>query len=171
MRRTKSISILLSATFIIFNSRMAMAAETTDSGFLPPIWPLLLVIAIMFIFRKQLNCVKPFASQQSDTPAAKEQTEVEAVSADTTPTKQVEAETVTDDTATKIETIVETSNDSINLKDNSSQCQASTAKGTRCKRTTTLEDTSITVDGKTYELTVCKQHNTAALKPFSELLK
>ncbi|WP_143736033.1 hypothetical protein [Methyloprofundus sedimenti] len=59
----------------------------------------------------------------------------------------------------------------IDLKDNGQQCQASTAKGTRCKRKTTLEDTSVTIDDKTYLLTVCRQHNTEQLKPFSELIK
>lgn len=75
---------------------------------------------------------------------------------------------------TKPEKPTETSqevSDKIDLKDELKQCQASTAKGTRCKRTTTLEDRNITIDDKTYTLTVCKQHNTDALKPFAGIIE
>jgi len=72
--------------------------------------------------------------------------------------------------AESTETSKEVSN-KIDLKDDLKQCQASTAKGTRCKRTTSLEERNITIDDKTYTLTVCKQHNTDGLKPFSGLIE
>ncbi len=73
-----------------------------------------------------------------------------------------------DDTATEP---AKTSTDIIDLKDDLNQCQASTAKGTRCKRTISLEERSISIDNKSYTLTVCKQHNTDGLKPFPGLMK
>lgn len=151
MLRTKSISISFSAILSPLIPEIAMAAEKSSSSFLPPIWPLLLFIAIVVIFRKQLNCVKPLDLEQPPSPAD---------------TKLVDSKTTIDDTAIN----TETTNNSINLNDNSGQCQASTAKGMRCKRTLTLQEVSVTIEDQTYILTVCKQHNTDSLKPFSGLL-
>jgi len=137
--QNKDIAITLSATIFSFNSSVLMAAENTDTSLLPPIWPLLALIIVLVVFRKQLNCVpKP---EFDDTPTAL--TEV--------PPKKPD--------------------NIIDLKDGLNQCQASTAKGTRCKRKTTLTDARISIADNTYQLTVCKQHNTDDLKPFSELIK
>jgi len=140
MHTKKTITITLFTTIASLNSSALMAADDSASSFLPPIWPLLALVIIMIVFRKQLNCVPPF---EPDT----------------------EVEKLTETTVTS------DAGDTIDLKDNLKQCQASTAKGSRCKRVTTLEDTNISINGKTYSLTVCKQHNKADLKPFSELIK
>jgi len=151
MLNKKSIIITLSSSVIAFNSGIVAAAEDSITSSLPPVWPLLAFIAFVVIFRKQLNCAPPTdLNEQSGSPVAEEPKAASTVPA--------EASTPANST-------------SIDLKDGMEQCQASTAKGTRCKRKTNLEETSLTIDDKTYQLTVCKQHNTDGLKPFSELLK
>jgi len=144
-----------------FSSEIALAAESSDAGFLITAWPLLVTSIVLIIFRKQLivqatNVIyltpEHTEADHHDTPA-----EHSVVVEDTPvaePAKQVPA-----------------SNENIDLKDGSNQCQASTAKGARCKRKSNLADTSIDFAGETYDLTVCKQHNNAALQPFSEFIK
>ena len=155
MLNKKSISALIISTFIIFSPKIALAAEESISSLLPPIWPFLAFVLLVFVFRKQLNCVPPFKPQEDQvTPVNQEPI-------------STEAETENDIAATD----TDVTDNIIDLKDNSQQCQASTAKGTRCKRKTTLEDTSVSIDNKTYLLTVCRQHNNDHLEPFSELIK
>lgn len=138
-----------------FSSEIALAAESSDAGFLITAWPLIVTSIVLIIFRKQLivqATPEHTEADHHDTPA-----EHSVVVEDTPvaePAKQVPA-----------------SNENIDLKDDSNQCQASTAKGTRCKRKSNLADTSIDFAGETYDLTVCKQHNNAALQPFSEFIK
>jgi len=156
MLNKKSISALILTTFIIFSPNIALAAEESISSLLPPIWPFLAFVLLVIVFRKQLNCVPPSKPQEDQVT----QVNQEPSSTVETETKNVVAATDT-----------EVTDNIIDLKDSSRQCQASTAKGTRCKRKTTLEDTSISIDNKTYLLTVCRQHNNDHLKPFSELIK
>lgn len=156
MLNIKSIIITLSSTAIAFNSGIAAAADDSITSSLPPLWPLLAFIIFVVIFRKQLNCTS--ATDQSEKAA--------------TPKPKAKAKAKTPEVATNTPAETSPANDnSIDLKDSAEQCQASTAKGTRCKRKTNLEETRITIDNTTYQLTVCKQHNTKGLKPFSELLK
>lgn len=152
MLNKKSITITLSSTIIAFNSGIAAASEDSITSSLPPIWPLLALIIFVVVFRKQLNCTS--ATDQSEKTAA--------------PKSKAKAPKVATSTPAKTNPV---NDNSIDLKDGTEQCQASTAKGTRCKRKTNLEETRITIDNTAYQLTVCKQHNTKGLKPFSELLK
>lgn len=157
MLAKKCITIPAIATFISLSPKFAMAAEDSITSFLPPIWPFLAFVLFVIIFRKQLNCVPPFDSQNEiPSPINPEPVTPEPPTPEATPT--TDAITTVDDNI-------------IDLKDNTQQCQASTAKGTRCKRKTTLEDTSVSIEDKTYLLTVCRQHNTKRLKPFSEFIK
>jgi len=153
MLNKKSISTLIISTFIIFSPKIALAAEESISSLLPPVWPFLAFVLLVLVFRKQLNCVPPFKPQEDQV----------------TPVNQEPISTETENVIPAPDTIV--TDNIIDLKDNSQQCQASTAKGTRCKRKTTLEDTSVSIDNKTYLLTVCRQHNNDHLEPFSELIK
>ncbi|NOQ14807.1 MAG: hypothetical protein GQ583_10090 [Methyloprofundus sp.] len=155
MLNIRSISVSVIATLITFSPTITLAAEQSTSSLLPPIWPFIAFVILVIVFRKQLNCVPPFESPEE--PAS-------PVNQEPIPTA-----TETPDTAADIDT--EVNDNIIDLKDNSQQCQASTAKGARCKRKTTLEDTSLTIDEKTYLLTVCRQHNTSSLKPYPELIK
>ncbi|MFW5443751.1 MAG: hypothetical protein ACKE51_05525 [Methylococcaceae bacterium] len=163
----KYLPSLLSSTIIVLSSDIAIAAEKTSSG--PSIagWPLLLLLAVVVIFRKKLFAEatpQPSESDHQETAvqeAAPPEIAKEPVKA---PAKKTAIKTVNKPKAEKKAT-------SIDLKDDKNQCQASTAKGTRCKRTTSLENATVSIDNKTYQLTVCKQHNNKSLKPFSELLK
>jgi len=149
MYRKKNIAISLSTLLITLNSSTLLAADNTDGSSLPPYWPLVALFLIIIIFRKQLNCVP--------APDLSEKLKTENNTTEPEPENSI--------------IISETSTTPINLKENSNQCQASTAKGARCKRTTSLEDASISIDDKIYLLTVCKQHNKKNLKPFSELFE
>ena len=153
MLNKKSLSALILTTFITFIPTIALAAEDSLSSLLPPIWPFLAFVLLVIVFRKQLNCAPPFDAQEKSLPPVNQKP-------NPTETENIVTDTDTDDT-----------DNIIDLKDNSLQCQASTVKGTRCKRKTTLEDTSVSIDNKTYLLTVCRQHNNDHLKPFSGLIK
>ena len=157
MLNKKNIPATILASFIGISPEIAMATEDSMTSFLPPIWPFLAFVLFVIIFRKQLNCVPPFEPEEDEKPVSIDQEQVP-------PEPEIA-------TATDTDTTTEVINNIIDLKDNRQQCQASTAKGTRCKRKTTLENTSISIDDKTYLLTVCRQHNTDHLKPFPEFIK
>ena len=171
------VTTLVCTTIIALSSTIAIAAENTsdDSSFAG--WPLLVLFAAVIIFRKKL-----FAEATAHPPEQDHQETAvpETVTATPEIVEEKITETVTKPTAKPVKnpakkatakTKVEKKTDSIDLTDDGSQCQASTAKGTRCKRTTNLENATVKIDNKTYQLTVCKQHNTKSLKPFAELLK
>lgn len=179
----KRISAPIFATCISLSSGNLFAAEETISSFIP-IWPFLVIVTLIFFFRKQLNCVSPSKSKENtatvepDEPVEPTSTVISETDIKTAtaivqeparvePDKPIAASIVIPETGTK----TAVNENIIDLKDNGQQCQASTAKDTRCKRKTTLEDTSVTIDDKTYLLTVCRQHNTEQLKPFSGLIK
>ncbi|WP_428356363.1 hypothetical protein [Methyloprofundus sp.] len=173
MLSKKSISAPILATCISLNSGTLFAAEESLSSAMP-IWPFLAIVGFIFIFRKQLNCVPPLEAQEDPAPViTQEQTNPEPenptpiITQEPTPVEPIELETP----AAEKSTTSTVNENIIDLKDNSGQCQGSTAKGTRCKRQTTLEDSSINIADKTYLLTVCRQHNNKQLKPFAELLK
>ena len=170
MLTKKSISAPILAIFMSLSSGNLLAAEDTISSILPPVWPFIAIVLFIFVFRKQLNCVPPFKPEDEATSPVKQALpEPEAPSSVKEEPPEAPTPTITPDTDT--ETATEASDSIIDLKDDSQQCQASTTKGTRCKRKTTLEDTSISIGDKTYLLTVCRQHNNKKLKPFSELIK
>ncbi len=173
MLTKRSITAPILATFITFSPAIAMAAEDSFTSSLPPIWPFLAFVLFVIVFRKQLNCVPPFEPQDEISPPVIEEKNIpeseqpaptEIIATDTSTVAEPEVE------VKEVEVKTEVNDNIIDLKDGGQQCQASTAKGTRCKRKTTLEDTSISLDGKTYLLTVCRQHNTDHLKPCAELL-
>ena len=179
MLTKKSISAPILATCISLSSGDLFAAEETLSSMVP-IWPFLVIVALIFFFRKQLNCAPPFKSPEDtatkspeDTATAivQEPATVEADEPQTKPEPEQEPVAPTSTVIPEATTTADINDNIIDLKDNSQQCQASTAKGTRCKRKTTLEDAAVTIDDKTYLLTVCRQHNTEQLQPFSELIK
>lgn len=146
----------LAALAFTFSSDIALAAEANDAGFLVTAWPLIVLSVVLVIFRKQLivqATPEPDDSDHHDAPVKKETAIAEE----------------TAKPAAKVKAPV--SNANIDLKENGEQCQASTTKGTRCKRKSSLEEASVTIDSKTYNLTVCKQHNNDSLQPFSELIK
>ncbi|MCK5831075.1 MAG: hypothetical protein KAH20_12325 [Methylococcales bacterium] len=153
--------IQLSVLFSSFNSNIAIAADnTTDASFSG--WPLLLLIALLIIFRKKIfsgeniNDLKENSVSTVVTKPEKKSSSKKTASPEKKPS--------TNKAKTKA---------SSSLKDISddNQCQASTAKGTRCKRTTTLEKTTTIINNKSYKLTVCSQHNNKNIKPFSDLIK
>lgn len=159
MTTNKPTIVTLSSIIFSFNSNIATAAESTNIVTSFPGWPLLLLLALVLIFRKKIF-VDESEIQQSTEPLNKEEQQETASFSEETPSEK----NPVDEQKTK------TSSSNIDIS-NDNQCQASTAKGTRCKRTTTLEKTNITITNKTYQLTVCSQHNNKKLKPFPELIK
>ncbi len=149
-----------------FSSKIALAAENNDAGFLVTAWPLIVLSIVLIIFRKQLIIQATPEKHDSDHHEAVP----EAVATGAKTVKQTVAEK-TPAKKTKKQPRAAVSSGKINIKDDSGQCQAATAKGTRCKRTSNLENASVSNKGKTYELAVCKQHNNDALQIFSEFIK
>jgi len=179
-----SISILLSAIVMALTPNVVMAVEKTGSSSAPiAAWPLVLFIVIVIILRKRIFAEatpEPEHHEEPDTqepakPAAAKQKPVKKEAVKQAPAKPQVTKKATPAKKTtpakKPENKAKATSGPIDLTDDSKQCQASTTKGTRCKRTTTLENTTATVDGKTYQLTVCTQHNNDKLKIFSGLLK
>lgn len=149
----KTIAILLSTLFLVFNSNLALAADDNGtSNFLIDLWPFLVFFIILIVFRKKL-----IAEATAHNPHA----EHHAPAAQKTSERPSEKKTE-NELQSKLQTT--------DLNDNSNQCQAATAKGTRCKRTSNLEQTTITNKGTNYQLTVCKQHNTGSLQPYSKFV-
>jgi len=59
----------------------------------------------------------------------------------------------------------------IDLFVNADQCQASTGKGTRCKRSNNLQQHQYTVGSQQYIFAVCSQHNNESFIPHPSILK
>lgn len=57
------------------------------------------------------------------------------------------------------------------LSDNVTQCQASTAKGSRCTRDNNLQIKRHAVNKKNCQFAVCKQHDSKSFKPHPSVLK
>ncbi len=156
MLTSKSLAISSISLLFAFHSRMVLAEDGGYTDFLPPIWPLLLIMSGIFIFRKQLNCVQTIKLSEPLSEVRVESNPVQAPLSQATDAPSAEPELTTDP---------------IDLKDTKNQCQASTAKGTRCKRKNTLENTSVSIDGVVYLLTACAQHNNDTLTPYSKLVE
>ena len=175
------ISILLSTIVMALSSNIAMAVENSGSSSSIAAWPLVLFIVIVIIFRKKIFAEatpEPEHQEEAEAPepakpaaAKKETVKKEVVKKAAAQPQATKKETPAKKPATKAKEKPKTASSIIDLTGDGKQCQASTTKGTRCKRTTTLENTTATVEGKTYKLTVCTQHNNDKLKIFSDLLK
>jgi hypothetical protein len=51
------------------------------------------------------------------------------------------------------------------------RCQAGTAKGTQCKRSSQLTQIQRTINKQKYKVTVCSQHDNSSFKPYDGLIK
>lgn len=169
------ISILLSAIVMALSPNIAMAVEKTGSSSSIAAWPLVVLVVVILIFRKKIfaEATPEPEHQEPDAPepakpAAVKQEAVKQAPAKPQATKK---ETPAKKPASKPKAKAKVTSGTIDLTGDGKQCQASTTKGTRCKRTTTLENITTTANGKTYQVTVCSQHNNDKLKIFSELLK
>ena len=154
-----------------FSSQIAVAAEKSDAGFLVTAWPLIVLSIILVIFRKQLiiqSTPEPHDSDHHEPEAEKKATTTKTTHE--TVTKAVK-DKPSPKPKRKPKKQAATANGTIDLKDDSNQCQAATAKGTRCKRSSSLENATVSLNGKTYKLTVCSQHNNDSLQIFSDLIK
>jgi len=184
MMTKTGISILLSVIVMALSPNIAMAVDTAGSSSSIAAWPLILLVILIIVFRKKIfaeatpepehheeagtpEAAKPVAAKQE--PVKQEAVKQEAVKK--APAKPQAAKKATPAKKPASKPKAKAASGLIDLTTDGKQCQASTAKGTRCKRTTTLENITTTVDGKTYQLTVCTQHNNDKLKIFSELLK
>ncbi len=154
-----------------FSSEIALAAEENDAGFLVTAWPLIVLSIILVVFRKQL--IIQATPEQHDS--EHHEPAPEKMAATTNTAHEVLAKATKDNPPPKLKirpkTQAATTSGTIDLKDDSNQCQAATAKGTRCKRSSSLEDATVSLNGKTYKLTVCSQHKNDSLQIFSDYIK
>lgn len=59
----------------------------------------------------------------------------------------------------------------LNVSENATQCQASTAKGSQCNRSANLTHINRTINKQKYRFAVCNQHNNQSFKPYQSLIK
>lgn len=174
----KSTVITISTLSFTLISNQALAVESTGSTTLMSAWPLILLAALFIVFRKKIFAETTFTettidSQEENNQEITEQKET-APAAKTTPSPKKSPKPAKKTTkpkattSTKKEAKSSTSNNDLS---DDGQCQGSTAKGSRCKRTTTLEKMSVTIDNKTYQLTACSQHKNDKFKPYPGLIK
>ena len=74
-------------------------------------------------------------------------------------------------TSSKTKSSKKQGDDVLVLSDNVTQCQASTAKGTRCTRDNNLQLKQQAVNQRNCRFAVCKQHNRDSFKPHASVLK
>ncbi|MCF6204958.1 MAG: hypothetical protein L3J59_15025 [Methylococcaceae bacterium] len=172
----KSTVISISTLTFTLISNQVLAAEDTDSTSFLSIGHLILIllIALTVIFRKKIFAETAIDSQEEKNQELTEQKEP-ASATKTTPNPKksptpVKKTTKPKATASTKQEKAKGSASNNDLSDDG-QCQGSTAKGARCKRTTTLEKISITIDDKTYQLTACSQHKNDKFKPYPGLIK
>jgi len=148
MKKEKKLFGPFSVIVALCYSNLAWAAEDVD--FEISIWPFVLLIAVLIIFRKKIIAESTVHHAEGEgAEVAKAVAPSPASVADNTVTSTVEAD-----------------NDIIDLTQNVEQCQGTTAKGTRCSRTANLETIVVKVDNKQYRFLTCKQHNNEGFTPF-----
>ncbi|MEE9339341.1 MAG: hypothetical protein V3U87_14800 [Methylococcaceae bacterium] len=170
----KSTVISISTLSFTLISNQALAAESTGSTIFFSAWPLFLLVALTIIFRKKIFVETTIDSQEENNQKITEQKEPEPVAKTTSAPKKsptpAKKTTKPKETASTKQEKAKSSTSNNDLSDDG-QCQGSTAKGARCKRTTTLEKISFTIDDKTYQLTACSQHKNDKFKPYPGLIK
>jgi hypothetical protein len=179
----------------------AVEGASPDASFAGWPLPLLIGLVLIFrkqIFSEVARDIEAAEGEQQEVGVEKQQETIESVEVEvevveeeekTAPVEVVEAEkevVSTQGIESKPEpepepTVVKADSDSnkqekINTSDiidlsGDTQCQGSTAKGTRCKRKTTLKTVEQVINEKVYRLTICAQHNNDRLKVFFGLIK
>ncbi len=163
MKKNK-FGLSISTPLLLALSSGVAVAQEGESSFAADYWPLILVLTVLIVFSKKLiseaqvhghddhSATPPKPVKPSPAPAARKAAPSAApkpkVSVEDKPKASATAEEVTD------------------LSVNADQCQGSTAKGTRCSRRSNLETIMVTIDGKKYKFSSCKQHNNKDFSPF-----
>jgi outer membrane biosynthesis protein TonB len=121
----------------------------------------LLVIAGVFIFRKEAEPVeekesraKPVTKKEPVVAVKKEAPKKVAVKAEVKPKIAVKSKPTA---KPKVSTVAK-KEDIKDLSVGEKQCQAATAKQTRCKRKSALESLEVTIKSKKYRYLSCSQH-------------
>ncbi len=151
MKNKNKLTGFLAFTAIFLNTNIAWAAENEAQGI--AWWPFVLLAIVLVVFRKQLIAeatVEGHHEPHAEHKAASE------------PAKAVE--TAKPATASQSESAA--TEEVVDLTQNVDQCQGTTAKGTRCRRTANLETIEVNIDQKRYRFLTCKQHNNDAFTPF-----
>ncbi len=165
----KSTVISLSILSLTLISNQALAVEKTGSTTFLSAWPLILLVVLTIVFRKKI-----FTETSVELPEETSQEEI-APANESTPAPKKSPPTTKETTKSKASASTKQekpkTNTSTNGLSDDGQCQGSTAKGARCKRTTTLEKISVKIDNKTYQLIACSQHNKDKFKPYPGLIK
>ena len=124
--------------------------------------------------KKPASGVDKYLSQQPTS--AKKKTSVKRKSAKPAAKKPAPAKKSTRSTAaaTKKKAVAKpvqnASAGRIDLSANANQCQAGTARGGQCKRTTSLMKLQRTINKQKYQFLVCSQHHNDTFKPYKGLI-
>ncbi len=151
MKNKNKLTGFLAVSAIFLNSNIAWAAENEAQGI--AWWPFVLLAVVLVVFRKQLIAEATLQGHHDSHAEHKAAPE---------PAKSVETEKP--ETISKAESAA--TDEVTDLTQNVDQCQGTTAKGTRCRRTANLETIEVSIDQKRYRFLTCKQHNNDAFTPF-----
>ncbi len=142
MKIEKLLINLFTLLTLYLNTGSAWAVENAeDSG--SPYWPLIVLLAVLIIFRKKL--IAEATVQKHDIGLSDEEK-----------VPQQEEKKLSGDN----------SEDVIDLTQNVEQCQGTTAKGSRCSRSSNLAPVIVSIENKKYQFLSCKQHNNDDFTPF-----
>ncbi len=131
-------------------------------------FPFFIIIAGWFLFRGEQETIETPTANESRTESPSKSSLIETKTSTPAPVSKVnppQARAASNLAAKKTETSL------IDLSIDAGQCQAETAKGTRCSRTVNLETIVVTIKNKLYQFATCKQHNRKSFKPHPKVLK
>lgn len=118
--------------------------------------PLIIFLVLLVVFRKKLIAeATPHPHGEDEHHGAEKS--VTKADTETQQSKTIEAKTKVAEPAQE---------EIIDMSQKVEQCQAATAKGSRCTRTANLETIEVAVEGKLYRFKTCRQHNNDSFKPF-----
>ncbi len=143
MKIQKLLSNALILLMLHLNAGSAWAVENAGTSG-SPYWPLIILLIVLFVFRKKLIAeatVQKQSVSHSDEEKLPQQKENKSM-------EHRDLDDVTD------------------LTQNVEQCQGTTAKGTRCSRSANLEAVIVSIENKKYQFLSCKQHNNDDFTPF-----
>ncbi|WP_031432729.1 hypothetical protein [Methylomarinum vadi] len=118
--------------------------------------PLIIFLALLVIFRKKL------IAEATPHPHGEEEHHGAEESATKTDAETLQSERIEE----KTKVTQPAQEEIIDMSQKVEQCQAATAKGSRCSRTANLETIEVSVEGKFYRFKTCRQHNNESFKPF-----
>ncbi len=148
MKIEKLLLNVLMTTLLTLNSGFVWAVSDQEADS-PTYWPVLVLLALLFVFRKKLIAEATAEPQDASHDAAGH-----------------EHESVVTQKKPAVSQNAAGQSGLTDLTQNVEQCQGTTAKGSRCSRTANLEPIIVKIEKKQYKFLSCKQHSNDNFTPF-----